>query len=164
MTELAGEFSKTGRFIATGRCGIVAGTLVQTLDGLLPVEFLEPGDRVVCRQGARRLLRSVVSCHDSVALVRIRASTLGHDRPDRDLLLAPDQPVLIRDWRAKALFGLSVAAVSAIRLIDGEFILTEIRQNARLYALHFAEDEVIYAEGIEIACLAIEPASKVVAD
>ena len=34
---------------------MLAGTMVRTLDGLIPVEFLTPGDRIVTRAGARRL-------------------------------------------------------------------------------------------------------------
>ena len=34
--------------------GLLVGTRVRTLDGILPVEYLEPGDRVVTRAGARR--------------------------------------------------------------------------------------------------------------
>ncbi|WP_417247718.1 Hint domain-containing protein [Celeribacter sp.] len=36
--------------------GIAAGTLIVTADGVLPVEYLEPGDRVVTRSGMRALL------------------------------------------------------------------------------------------------------------
>ncbi len=135
--------------------GLVAGTQVQTLDGLLPVDFLEPGDRIVTRTGARRLEAVSVVQHRMAGVVRIRATTLGHDRPKQDLLIAPGQPVLIRDWRARALYGAEVAAIPASRLADGEFIVTEVQHQVHLYTLRFAEDEVIYAEGLEIACPAV---------
>jgi len=35
--------------------GLPLGTEVMTADGALPVEYLEPGDRVVTRTGMRRL-------------------------------------------------------------------------------------------------------------
>ena len=82
---------------------------------------------------------------------------MGHDRPDQDLLLSPGQPVLIRDWRAKALYGVEVAAIPVARLADGEFICVEAFRNARLFTLRFDEDEVIYAEGLELACPAFLP-------
>lgn len=141
-----------------GTLGMLAGTHVRTLDGLLPVEYLGEGDRIVCRQGARRLAGVTINHLNRIDLVRILASTLGHDRPEQDLLVAPDQPVLIRDWRAKALYGLSVATIPAQRLVDGEFVTRETRANARLYRLCFAEDEVIYAEGLELACPVLTPA------
>ncbi len=137
--------------------GMLAGTMVRTLDGLIPVEFLTPGDRIVTRAGARRLTSVSVVARKQVDLVRVRASTMGHDRPDQDLLLSPGQPVLIRDWRAKGLYGVEVAAIPAARLADGEFICVESHRNARLFTLRFDEDEVIYAEGLELACPAFLP-------
>jgi hypothetical protein len=137
--------------------GMLAGTMVRTLDGLIPVDFLTPGDRIVTRAGARRLTSVSVVLRKQVDLVRVKASTMGHDRPDQDLLLSPGQPVLIRDWRARALYGVAVAAIPVARLADGEFICHETVSNARLFTLRFDEDEVIYAEGLELACPAFLP-------
>lgn len=137
--------------------GILAGTMVRTLDGLLPVEYLTPGDRIVTRSGARRLTSISVQARKMVDLVRIRASTLGHDRPEQDLLVSTGQPILIRDWRARAIFGTPVAAIPAARLADGEFVCLETHRHVRLFTLRFDEDEVIYAEGLELACPAFLP-------
>jgi hypothetical protein len=134
--------------------GMAAGTRVRTLDGVLPVEFLEPGDRIVTRSGARRLLAVSVRRCRATEIVRISASTLAHNRPEADLLLGPGQPVIVRDWRARMLYGAEVAAVPSVRLADGESVLRESRRQVLLYALRFAEDEVIWAEGIELACAA----------
>ncbi len=140
--------------------GVAGGTLVRTLEGVLPIEFLEPGDRVVTRSGARRILAVSVTQTGSVDLVRIRASTLGHDRPAADLLVGPGQPVVIRDWRAQVLFGRDVAAIPAARLTDDEFILQERRSDIRLFALRFAEEEIIWANDLELACPAVVPVSQ----
>ena len=134
--------------------GMAAGTRVRTLDGVLPVEFLEPGDRIVTRAGARRLLAVSVRRCRAAEVVRLSASTLAHNRPEADLLLGPGQPVIVRDWRARMLYGAAVAAVPAVRLADGESVKRETRRQVLLYALRFAEDEVIWAEGIELACAA----------
>ena len=137
--------------------GMLAGTMVRTLEGVLPVEYLTPGDRIVTRSGARRLTSISVVSRKMVDLVRIRASTMGHDRPDQDLLLSPGQPVVIRDWRAQALYGVPAAAIPAARLADGEFVCLETHRQVRLFALRFDDEEVIYAEGLEIACPAFLP-------
>jgi len=136
---------------------MLAGSMVRTLEGVLPVEYLTPGDRIVTRAGARRLTSVSVVVRKMVRLVRIRASSMGHDRPDQDLLLSPDQPVIIRDWRAQALYGAPVAAIPAARLADGEFICVETHRSARLFTLRFDDEEVIYAEGMELACPAFLP-------
>ena len=139
--------------------GMLAGSRIRTLEGVLPVEYLEPGDRIVTRSGARRLTGVSVQVRADADVIRIRASTLGHDRPDQDLLVLPGQPIVIRDWRARTLYGAAVAAIPAARLVDGEFIRRETLPEARLFTLKFDEDEVIYAEGLEIACPAQLPAT-----
>jgi hypothetical protein len=135
--------------------GILAGTHVRSLDGVLPVEFLGPGDGIVTRRGTARLVSISSRLHKMATVVRILASTLGHDRPERDLVIGPGQCVLIRDWRARVLYGTAVAAIPAARLADGEFVCHELLPMARLYTLHFAGPQVIYAEGLEVACLGL---------
>jgi hypothetical protein len=138
--------------------GVASGTRIRTLDGILPVEYLTPGDRIVTRAGARRLMSLSATSRRVADLVCIRAGTLGHDRPDSDLWLAPRQRLLIRDWRARALYGRDVAAIPASRLIDDEFIFRAARREQRLFTLRFQDDEVIWAEGLELACPALDTA------
>ncbi len=40
--------------------GIAPGTIIYTLDGALPVEYLSEGDRIITRAGMR-ILRAIVS-------------------------------------------------------------------------------------------------------
>ncbi len=155
MIRLSGLIEEDGNPALTG---MVAGTRIRTLDGILPIEFLEPGDRIVTRAGARKLAAVSILKRRAIDLVKIRASTVGHDRPENDLLLAPGQPVIVRDWRARALYGCDVIAIPAARLADGEFVLRETHTHVRLFTLRFAEDEVIWAENLELACPAIEMA------
>lgn len=54
--------------------------------------------------------------------VSIASGLLDDTRPDSDMVLHADQHVLIRDWRAQALFGRDQALVPASDLIDGQFI------------------------------------------
>jgi hypothetical protein len=156
MDERAQGYGRGEFPLQTQPTGVLAGSLVRTLDGILPVEFLEPGDRVITRSGMRRLGSVSVSLRRMLPVVRISAATQAHDRPEHDLLLAPGQPVVVRDWRARALFGQEIAVVSASRLVDGRFVVAETLTEARLFTLRFAEEEVIWAEGLEIACPAME--------
>ena len=138
--------------------GIVAGTMVLTLEGELPVQFLAPGDRVVTRSGAKVLKDIGVTLLQDALMVRISASALGHDRPDADLFVAPAQPILVRDWRARALYGQDAAMVEAQRLADGDYIRKEVVAEVRLFTLRFEREEVLYAGGLELACTALAPA------
>lgn len=136
---------------ATRAQGLAVGSTVLTLEGALPIEFLSPGDRIVTRRGAR-VLRAVSVVRVSGLMFRIRRGTLGFDRPDSDALVAAATGVLLRDWRAKALYGSASAIVPVARLADGVHVIaTEVRQ-MHVHALHFDAEEVIHADGMEIAC------------
>ncbi len=50
------------------RSGLPVGTVILTLEGALPVEYLEPGDRIVTRAGARVLKRIDTPAPHSFAL------------------------------------------------------------------------------------------------
>ncbi|TDL83601.1 hypothetical protein E2L08_02845 [Palleronia sediminis] len=152
MTQIA----KTG---ARTQTGLVAGTRVMTSDGMLPVEFLEAGDRIVTRQGLRRLRAVSVVERTAQQVVTIRASVLGHDRPEHPLRVAADQPVVLRDWRARAMFGTDTAVVPARRLVDGDFISETPVARLRSFVLVFDTPQIVYAEGAEVAMGASQDAT-----
>jgi hypothetical protein len=133
--------------------GMAAGTPVMTLDGAIPVEFLNVGDRVLTRDGARTLRGLSVRVVDGF-VVRVGASTLGHDKPAEDVVLAVGQPVLVRDWRAKALYSAPQALVPVERMADGELIRVEAAHSQRMFTLTFDSVVVVYAGGLELACSA----------
>jgi Hint domain len=138
--------------------GMAQGTQVLTAEGLLPVEFLAPGDRIITRDGLRVLVD--VSMHVMVGdVVRISASSQGHARPEEDVVLGCDQALLIRDWRAKALYGAAQAVVPVERMIDGELVRRERASGLRMYRLEFASAAVVYAGGLELACDAVPVAA-----
>lgn len=127
--------------------GFSAGTLILTLDGELPVEHLCAGDRIITRSGARMLKR--------IASIRVEGGyvvaphTLGHGRPDAEITMGPKQKLLLRDWRARTLYGKDQAEVPVARLADGDYI-SPATGSVRLFQLEFARDEVIFAGGLEV--------------
>jgi hypothetical protein len=132
------------------RTGFAAGTRVMTVKGPEPVETLQPGDRIVTRQGVRRLRAAPARVWVEPDAITIRASALGHGRPETDLTVAREQPVVLRDWRAEALYGTARAAVTASKLLDGVHVLTGPTGPLRIFDLVFDTAQTIYAEGIEV--------------
>lgn len=126
-------------------------TVVLTLDGALPVEYLSAGDRVITRDSGMAVLRRVNMRSRATHSVQFQAGSLGHDRPDSDTILPASQQVLIRDWRAEALFGAKHALVPALRLVDGEFVRDLGSQKLDFFELIFDAPHIIYADGLEIA-------------
>lgn len=132
--------------------GIAPGTLVMTAQGARPIEALAPGDRIVTRDaGMMRLLDLRVRHLAGVRPCRIRPSALAHDRPGSDVILAPTQRVLVRGWRARALYGTRFAQVPVSRLVDGTYIARLAPRTLRVIEPVFEQAHIIYAGGIELA-------------
>lgn len=131
--------------------GLAAGTLVMTADGALPVEFLSAGDRIVTRAGMKPL-RAIRATDYSGEAVRVAAQALGPDHPDRDMILPEAAQVLVRDWRAEAMFGEKQVMVAVGWLVDEEFITNAEVRDLRVYELEFDAPQVIYANGMEFGC------------
>jgi len=132
--------------------GMVPGTEVLTLDGALPVEVLAPGDRIITRNSGVAMLKGVDHGRTMCETVRVRAGSLGHDRPGMDTILPSHQKVLIRDWRAKAIYGQDQALIEAKRLVDGEYLRLQPAEQHMVFRLYFDEPQVIYADGLELEC------------
>lgn len=151
MTALAAALrvaEETGR----GPVALMPGTAVLSLDGALPVDHLYPGDRLVTRHGARALVAvDRVPIPAGSPVVTLTRNALG-GRPERDMRVPAAQRILIRDWRAKALYGQAQACVPAGQLVDGEFVrLAPLEAEVTGFALRFGRPEVLYAEGLELA-------------
>ena len=130
--------------------GLPLGSTVATADGLLPVEHLTPGDRVITRDHGFRKLRWVQHRRVVCTAVRLSHHCLGHDRPSERMILPAGQHLLIRDWRAKALYGRPSAGVRVSRLIDGEYIKDVGARSMSLFYLGFDDREVLYVSDLQM--------------
>lgn len=131
--------------------GLAPGTTVLTMDGAIPVEFLNPGDRIITRRGVRKL--KAIMRHnlpEGTPRIVVSADALG-GKPANEITLMPGQRVLVRDWRAQALWGKDIAAPQAARLVDGEHIRTETSGRQIMLSLYFGAPEILYADGLELA-------------
>ena len=132
--------------------GLQSDSFILTLDGEKLISDLCVGDRVITRDCGVARVTSVRSRRVRTQTIRIQAGSLGHTRPERDVLLPAAQMVLIRDWRAQAVFSsVGAAMVEAHRLIDGEFITDEGEQDLTLYELDFDRPHILYVDGLEVA-------------
>ena len=136
------------------QAAVVTGTPILTMDGELPVEFLSPGDLLISRNAGTAALLSIEIASTRTTLICIRAGSLGQNRPESDTRLVPDQPVLVRDWRAQALHGRSVSMMAAADLVDDGYIHAAAPVDVKLVTITLGAPHVIYAGGIEIG---VEP-------
>lgn len=121
-----------------------------TLDGEMPIEHLSVGDRVITRDSGMSVVKRISSSKAHMQPIRIKAGSLGHTRPDRDMVVAPGANLHIRDWRAEALFGTTSASVAAERLVDGEFLAVTEMQEMTVYHIQFDREHIVYADGMEM--------------
>ncbi len=139
----------------TNSVGLVADSIILTLDGEKRVGDIRVGDRVITRDSGTAVVKRVDTQHITTRAVRIKAGSLGHTRPERDVTLPADQQILVRDWRAKALFGATQAMVPAARLVDGEFVTLLEGCEMTLFTLGFERTHVLYVDGLELASEAL---------
>ncbi|WP_234988821.1 Hint domain-containing protein [Tropicibacter naphthalenivorans] len=137
----------------------MAGTVVLTLDGALPVEFINEGDRVITRDSGMAVVKQVRRIRRKLPAVGIKAGSLGNTRPDRDAVFPATQELLVRDWRAETLFGASQALVPVARLVDGEFVRDLGEVEMETVELVFDAPHILYADGLEVASATQEMAT-----
>jgi len=138
--------------IAPKRQGFGAGSKILTLTGERDVSDLKPGDKIITRDTGTAVLVSVTQRQSTDNHIKIKAGSLGSTRPDKDMVVAPDTEILIRDWRAQALFGQVQALIRASRLVDGEFISSSGDDtDSNTYQLGFDSQHILYVDGIEVA-------------
>ena len=148
-----GQTPGARRFIY--KTGLCEGTHVMTVEGNLPVEYLTTDDKVVTRTGSRSIRHIAVRPLKDCPIL-VKRGALGNGRPMRDLYLAPDQNVHLRDWRGRAYYGSDQIAVPVSRLADGQLIeWGEHPGRLNIYELELDDTEVIYAEGLEVMSAAL---------
>jgi len=131
--------------------GLPMGTTIYTLQGALAVEALYPGDRVITRDAGAQVLLDIRrhKVPADTPMVRVTGDALG-GKPTQDTVLPGTQRVLIRDWRAQALYGTPTARVPLSRLVDGEYLRWTTDGPDAVLSLHFAHAHIIYANGLEL--------------
>lgn len=137
--------------------GLCAQTIVLTLQGEMRAEDLVPGTKVITRDSGTAVLRQVKRTTRMGHLVAVKAGSLGHRRPPEDQMVPAGTRLLVRDWRADALFGSHQALVEIAQLADGEFVKLMPEAEMDVIELIFDSAHVVYAGGLELSCQTPEP-------
>ncbi|WP_298905653.1 Hint domain-containing protein [uncultured Aliiroseovarius sp.] len=133
------------------------GTLIATPNGQQPIETLNEGDQVLTDKGESRTIRWIgrrqVSQFElllapKLCPVRIRAGALGHQLPERDLLVSRQHRILIRSKVAERMFGTKEVLIPAIKLVGCTGIEVEEQPRALEYFhILLDEHEILLANG-----------------
>ncbi|NUB43318.1 Hint domain-containing protein [Fertoebacter nigrum] len=132
------------------------GSLILTDRGEVPVEDLEPGDRVLTRDngyqvirwaGSRRLGRADLLAQPHMNPVLIRAGALGDALPERDMQVSPQHRMLITGPRAEMFFGEHEVLVAATHLVGLTGVARIAPRDVTYIHLMFDRHEIIRADG-----------------
>ncbi|WP_306115150.1 MULTISPECIES: Hint domain-containing protein [unclassified Roseovarius] len=137
-------------FSPPGPSGLLANSTILTLSGEMRVGDVRPGHRIVTRNSGTAVVRAVLRRQIRFEAIRFLAGSLGDTRPDHDTILPAGQGILIRDWRAQALFGKREAVIPADRLVDGEFVTRLGPTCMTLCDIAFDRRHVLYVDGFEV--------------
>ncbi|MEX3015135.1 cadherin-like domain-containing protein [Gymnodinialimonas hymeniacidonis] len=132
------------------------GAMIATPRGEVPVESLREGDKVITRDngiqeirwtGKRTLNREELADHLNMKPIFIKAGSLGHNLPERDMLVSPQHRVLITGETPQLYFEESEVLVAAKHLVGRQGI--GIMDTMRTTYIHFMFDrhEVVLSDG-----------------
>ncbi|MEX0339515.1 MAG: Hint domain-containing protein [Arenibacterium sp.] len=128
----------------------VAGTLIETCTGPIPVEQLQPGMLVPTRDGEAQPIRWIgqrtVASKGKHRPIRISAGKFG---AVEDLLVSPQHRILVADIWAELLFGTSEVLVKAKDLVNDMTIRNDDSfQDVVYFHLLFDQHQTIIANGV----------------
>lgn len=151
MTDSSAATPSGGTQTAGSSIALPIGTEILTLSGALPVEALYPGDKLITRDAGAQPLTRIIrhAVPERMGFVAVSRDALG-GKPTRDLILPACQPILLRDWRAQAMFGTPTARVPLSRLVDGEYLRWTQDRPAALVTVTCARAHILYADGLEV--------------
>ncbi len=132
-----------------GPACLTDGTLVETQNGLIPVEELAVGDLIRTKDNGFQPLQWIgsrtVDARGDFAPICLSRGSFGNDR---DLLVSPEHRMLIDGWKCELLFGEPEVLCAAKHLV-GNFddVYRSPRETVTYFHLMFDEHEIIFAEG-----------------
>ncbi len=128
----------------------VAGTLIETKEGRMPVEVLEAGDLILTRDQGYQPLRWIgrrdVPATGDMAPIEIAANTFG---THSILRVSPLHRILLQDELAELLFDESEVLVAAKELVNDRTIRVREGGNVTYVHLLFDQHQIIISNGLE---------------
>ncbi|MEM9580102.1 MAG: Hint domain-containing protein [Pseudomonadota bacterium] len=128
----------------------VAGTLIETLEGAMPVEVLEPGDLVLTRDRGPQPLRWIgsrtVAATGALAPIEITAGTFGDHKT---LRVSPLHRIMIADQMAELLFGEPEVLIAAKELVNDKTVRRREGGSVTYVHMMFDQHEIVRSNGLE---------------
>lgn len=157
FTGMTGD-RQTGNFLPC----YTPGALIATTKGLIAVEDLELGDKVITLdsgfQPVRWIGKATRRAEGALVPIRIKAGALGQGLPDRDLVVSPQHRMLLRSRIVERMMGCAEVLIPAKKLL-GLPGIDYAHDYEDVTYIHFLCDrhEIIFAEGAPTETLLTGP-------
>lgn len=139
------------------RGGLPVSARILTTAGSVRIDALRPESRIITHSGAQNL-RNIAMRAVHTPLFHVRHGAFGVGRPAADLVLPGGQLVLLRGALAQQHSGRPRALVAIDQLHDGTNVVPAIGHRPPYFALlQFPREEIVYADGLEVALFAERP-------
>ena len=133
------------------------GTQIATQSGLVAVEDLSSGDRVMTLDcgfqpirwiGSRKLDSMDLDLHPKLRPIRIQAGALGKNLPEQDLTVSPQHRMMLSSPIAERIFGEKEALIPANKLLplDGIDIVGDA-DSVEYFHMLFDRHQIVFANG-----------------
>lgn len=133
--------------------GFTTGSRIELADGPCAIEHITAGDLVRTLDNSSQPVRSVhhqtVRAYGTAAPILFEAGTIGNAQA---MLVAPDQRVLITDWRAELLLGCDEVLVAATDLVNGRDVRVIEGGEVTYVHLTFDQPQIVFADGSTFEC------------
>ena len=135
-----------------------AGTLIETIDGQIPVEDLRVGDEVLTYDhgykpirwiGSRSLSQADLAAKQKLRPIVIRADAIGPGHPSRDLIVSPQHRILVSSVIALRMFDCNDVLIPATKLLslDGIDVMDDTAEGGTYFHFLFDAHEIVWSNG-----------------
>ena len=130
------------------------GSLISTATGLVPVEKLSVGTKIITRDngfqkirwiGHRTIDRRWMNASPCLQPVLIRKDALGDGNPSADLMVSPNHRILVGDANTIAYLGESEVLVAAKHLVGRPGVSRAAVSQITYIHMMFSQHEIVYS-------------------
>lgn len=147
------------------------GTLIETSDGLIPVEQLVAGQLIRTLDhgfqplrwvGSRRLEQAELDAKPALKPIRIARNALAPGRPSRDLTVSPQHRVLLNSKIALNMFGSAEVLIAARKLLShvGVSLLETNPDGVDYFHILFDDHQIVFSNGMPTESLYVGSEAK----
>ncbi|MDC0738560.1 Hint domain-containing protein [Cognatishimia sp. SS12] len=128
-------------------------TMIATISGERSVQGLREGDKIITRDNGLQEIcwigHKTVTLADKPKLrpIRIKAGSLGHNQPERDIYVSPNHRMLIANDTTSLLFDERETLVAAKHLVGRDGVDIAEATSVSYYHILFENHEVVLGNG-----------------